>query len=436
MDRPVTDAERVHFTSYARHVRILHLYAEQRIDPTVFLRLSCVGLPLTPRLRVLRVGSTRPPYIDMAVPLLCGPALRKLTLTFGRKDATDVHYQDSKLRPLNRHMYTPRVLLADVAAAATGLASLQVRGGAHISLFTPIASIHTLRRLELTRSRLQYGTEFLRELAKLEKLEELVLPNTFDVRNAARCRGFERLRYLGLFGGARTVPELLSAMPDLRLRELRLADMDFEDIRSIRAIATSLSTGPGVHLETLTLGGRPSNILSFIDSVSLSTCLAPFFVLRGIRNLRLESAEALKTTDGDLRLSGSAWPQLRSLWLRYVGSLPDEGAPTINGIVELARNCSGLQEVALGTDRPRFSARLVVPSDAGDGSSDRWIPDETIHDVQHVARVLHSIFGELKPIPQDKKRKWDLVLHEMSRLQEETGDGSSANIVFIPHAPL
>lgn len=420
MDGPVTDIERDRFIWHAQHIRIFHLHCARRIDPAVFLRLSLsrLGAPLTPRLHTLRVHSGWPPYKDMAAQLLSGPALRTLAVTFACAEATTWVTTDSK-PPLDRHSYALRMLLADVAAAAPRLVSLQVCGGAHASLIAPIGTMHALRKLDLSLMVRPFGTDLLRALAGLEELEELALPNKFDAREAVPCRGFKNVRSLTVLRGAQTVPSLLAAMPDMRLREFSLANVESEDIDLIQAVADALSAGPGVHLEVLSLPAILTDWPPILNQ-PLSTLLAPFFALKRIKSLHLDCKQPLPTMDEDLRMIGRAWPELEHIHLAYTNFVPDIVAPTINGMVELAYSCPGLKDVCFFADRSVLDPWFTVPLNGLNGPP--WIPDEQIRDVGQVARLLYSTFGLRKNKGIDRARKWDAVLHEMAKLHQGLED--------------
>lgn len=459
MEGPVTDAERTRFIWYAQHIRTLHLHTARRVDPTVFQHLARarLGSPLAPGLRALygKRAWSRNDSEDMAVSMLSGPALRTLALAFPQADATVTNDWRLPLNrlPLNRHLYAPRILLADVAASAPGLESLTVYSCAHASLLEPIGAMHSLRKLDLSLVYVTFRMDLLRALARLDQLEELTLSDTFDARGDTPCRGFKGLKKLTIDDGTATVPSLLAALPDLRLRELRLNS--FSPLVG-HAIGPALCAGPGLSLETLCL--KNCHILAHHPSepVSMLRVLEPFFALQGIRNLILDTDEILLFPDEDLRKIGHAWPNLKVLSLESSASAQGFETPTIEGIIELASVCPGLAGIdfpavkiqpavpptpegvlELMTVCPDFDyvcsaaiayqqgvamEDLVFPLEMKRASGiplEVWIPDEHIRDVGQVARLLHAAFGTLRIInlEREQHKKWSAVLDEMARLQ-------------------
>lgn len=155
----------------------------------------------------------------------------------------------------------------------------------------------------------------------------------------------------------------------------------------------------------------------------MSTLLAPFFALQGIRHFKLSSSQALVITNEDLQKIGRAWPKLEHLCLTYTGY---GAAPTMGGIVELANVCPRLASLSLSTVIPVVAEGDVVPPlkayDVSKFSFEVWIPDQRIRDVGQLARVLCSAFGRLQIGKLDRGhfRKWSAVLDRMEAYIEET----------------
>lgn len=351
--------------------------------------------------------------MDMAVGLLSGPALRTLALTFARADAT---VTDDWRLPLNRHLYAPRGLLADVAASAPLLESLTVHACAHASLLEPIGAMHGLRRLDVRAAQVPFGVDFLRALAGMDKLEELMLPNMFDARGAAPCSGFKNVRELTICGGARTVPALLAAMPDMHLCKLVLSNMICEDLAPIEAVAAALAAGPGVSLKELRLDNF--SVGRALSRAPVSTLLAPFFALQGIRCLVLQSDDPLVISDEDFRKIGRAWPKLEGLVLQNTFDNLESVTPPIEGIIELANACPALDCVSFPGTKPYAALESAFLFDTQRQTPlDIQIPDERIRDVGQVARVLLRAMGKLRIVNLDREqyRNWSAVLDEMAK---------------------
>ncbi|EPS95767.1 hypothetical protein FOMPIDRAFT_88478 [Fomitopsis schrenkii] len=417
VDGPVTEAERARFIWYAKLIRTLHLHSRYRIDPTVFHHLAHarLGTPLTPQLRTLYSVPGGPPYMDMAVTLLSGPALRKLALSFPPAHAT---VTSEWCVPLNRHLYAPRVLLANVAASAPGLESLEVHGCAHASLLEPIGAMHNLRLLDLQGIIVPFDMDLLRELAGLNQLEKLMLPDTFDPRGATPCRGFKSVKTLSISDGARRVPSLLAVLPGLQLTKLCLDLVFSEEIASFYDIADTLRKGSEASLEELKFGSF------IIGSVLSRSCVfQPFSAFQGIRSLTLETDNPMMISDQDLRKIGRTWPKLEILSLSNFEDEMHLVSPTIRGIIKLANACPRLASVYFPGVKPTVDAASAIgplrTKDFRKTLLDLRVPDKQIRDVGQLARVLHSVFETLQIVNLDRDQygKWSAVLDEMARLQ-------------------
>ena len=420
MEGPISDSERTRFVWYAQHIRSMCLKSDHHIDPTVFLCLARarLGTPLTPRLRALYTNTYGPPYLDIAIGLLAGITLRELTLTLAPALETRLPLRDT------RHQYAPRVLLAELTAAAPALEYLEVRACSHASLLEPIGAFRSLKKLALWKTEMPFGMPLLQALARLEELELLELPNTFDVFTAAPCRGLKKLRALTVTGGMRTVPALLNSLPDLRLNELQLFHVVCEEMAPLEALAAALRAGPGVKLEHLRLQdftGGPA-----LTDASVSTLFQEFFALGGIRRFNLSSDQTLNIQNDDLRKIGLAWPKLQQLCVQYDTRYAREfAAPTIWGIILLANKCPELDDVYFSAVMPSaHSNSTVAPlrtEEFRDIVLNLCIPDERIRDVRQIARVLHSALGgKIHHGELDKGHygRWSAVLEHMETLPE------------------
>lgn len=412
MDGPITDAERACFVRYARHIRTIHLRATPRIDPTVFRRLAHahLGSPLTPQLRALYAEYGCPLYQGMAAALLSGPRLRMLS-------CAEVIDTDDRPPP-HRHPRAPRTLIAAFAASAPHIESLQVYQCPHPSLLEPIGAMRGLRRLDVGMTGFSFGVDFLKSLTRLDRLEELVLPNKFIAQGALRCSGLKSVKKLTILGGALTIPALLAALPDVRLTELQ-SSMFFEDVPQL---AAALSACPERCLETISLDCPLRR--QVVVRKPVSALLAPFFALQGIRRFRLGSWQPLVIGNEDLQMIGDAWPKLEELRLWcYTNERHEIVAPTIEGIVELARACPGLDDVYFSTVIPDMDPGNLVPPLPTEEIQKHTlrvrIPDQLIRDVGQVTRLLHSVFGKLHIPELDRERfgKWGAVLDGMVRMQ-------------------
>lgn len=419
MEGPIADAERTRFIWYAQHIRTLHMNTAYDIDPTVFLHLAStrLGTPLAPHLRAIYAITDDLTYLDMAITLLAGPALRTLGLALAPPRG-----EPAPRGTGTRHWYAPRALLADLSVAAPALEHLVVCTCAHASLLEPIGTIRGLRKLDLYMTEIPFDVRLLRALARLKELEELKLPNTFDVLNVAQCHGFKNLRKLDVVGGARTVPALLNSLPDLRLRELCLGCMVCEEMAPLEAVAAALRAGCGEDLEQLCL--RNFTAGPALSEAPLSTVLEPFFALKGIRRFTMDSDHTLNTRNDDLRKIGSAWPKLQRLSVEHETAYAHKfDAPTIRGIVLLANKCTGLDGVYFTAVVPTVNTKLVaaplMAKEFRNTALKIQVPDERIRDVGQMARVLHSAFGKLQIIDLDKGQyqKWSAVLDQMEGLQ-------------------
>ena len=350
MEGPIAEAERARFIWYARRIRILHMDFARRIDPSVFEHLLRAGLgsPLLPRLHTLRGRwweFSGLPLESAAVMLLSGPALRSLCIGFPNPYPLATAADDEvSQRPVN--VPTIRDTLAHVAVSAPGLESLAVRHIPCISLLEPIGALHNLRRLDLSMLSHSFDVGFLRTLVTLVRLEDLILPDAFVAQDATPCKGFKSVQKLTIRPCLHmfTVPDLFAALPDLRLKELHMDYMTCERVDQIRALAEALCAGPGQCLERLNLFYYEcEDQISTSTQVSVSVLLAPFYALQSIRRLNLDSVRPLMFEDEDLRKMGRAWPRLEQLHMW--GVLSSAGgevvvAPTIEGIVELAKHVS------------------------------------------------------------------------------------------------
>lgn len=428
IDSPITEAERERFIWYAQHIHSIYLHTTLHIDHSVFHYLSNahLGSPLMPQLRKLYVAPGFPLCRGMAS-LLSGPALRMLNC------GTD--YQSCPSPP-HGHPGVPRTLLADFVTCSPGVESLVVGECADFSLILkPIGALRGLRKLDVSRACFPFGIEFLRALDHLDQLEHLLLSDTFHASAAPPCGGLKGVKKLTILGGASTVPALLASLPYMRLRELCISSITFRAVidgetrlsmsslsfDDVGMLAAALSEGPGKNLEKLSLEDSVAGQALLHEPVS--TLIAPFFALQGIRHFKLSSSQALVITNEDLQKIGRAWPKLEHLCLTYTGY---GAAPTMGGIVELANVCPRLASLSLSTVIPVVAEGDVVPPlkayDVSKFSFEVWIPDQRIRDVGQLARVLCSAFGRLQIGKLDRGhfRKWSAVLDRMEAYIEET----------------
>lgn len=429
MDGPIAEAERVRFIWYAQHIRILHIRFDRRVDPTVFEHLPRAGLgsPLLPRLHTLYSRwweCCGLPNQGAAVVLLRGPALRSLSISFPSPNAGAAAAEDDP-ESTRRSASVIHALLARVAVSVPGLESLTVNTATCMTLLKPVGALHALRRLDLSMLWLPFDVDFLRALVTLERLEELLLSDMFVAQDATPCSGFKSVRKLTVRGssGMFTVPDLLAALPDLRLTELRMAGVQCKDVEQIQALGEVLCSGPGQCLGRLTLHEFSSP--AHCRQGSVTGLLAPFFALQGIRHFTVDSFEPLMVEDEDLRRIGRAWPKLERLQMSCdISEGKEVVAPTIEGIVELANMCQGLEGIQLSAIMPAMAHDNVIPPISLEAKTiqrialDVRIPDEQIRDVGQVTRVLHTAVGKLlvPGLDMGRYKRWSAVLDGMSRL--------------------
>ena len=424
MEGPITEAERARIIWYTQHIRILHMYSTWRLDSSVFEYLSpaALGFPLAPRVHTLCGSWYAIPHQSEAVALLSGPALRTLSVTFAGSETVPASADGRFAR-----QYRPivRALLADVAVSAPALESLAVHDIPHMSLLEPAGTLRSLLTLNLSKLRHSFDLEFLRALEPLDRLEELQLGDHFVPGSAPPCSGFRRLQTLVVVNGISTVPDLLAALPNARLKELRSYGVSHGRLRQIEALAKALCAGPGQLLESLSL-------LSFVGEEQLmqepvSVLLGPFFALQGIKRFTLFAWQRLSIGDEDLQKLGRAWPKLELLHMPsdFVDAARGAvDAPTIEGIVELANACPGLNDTQFTSIIPARAPGDVVPPINLKRETiyriplDVGIPDERIRDVGQVTRVLHAALGRLLVPRLDRRRyrRWSAVLDGMTRL--------------------
>lgn len=405
----------------------------RRIDPTVFEHLARAGLgsPLLPRLHTLRgswtafYGRLGPHWHGAAVALLGSPALRSLYTAFPDLCVPTAAADD---KAAHRREIAPiiRNTIAHVATSAPGLENLTVLYIPYMALLEPVGALHSLRRLDLGLLFRPFDVGFLRTLATLVRLEELILSDNFVAQDATLCSGFQSLQKLSIRSrvGPFTVPDLFAALPDLRLKELHIDGMVRGHVEQIHALVESLFYRHGQCLETLALQKFGYDT----EARSALATIAPLYALHGIRRFALHSLQPLMIVDEDLRRMGCAWPKLEWLHMSRKGvqtnGVKEVVAPTIEGIVELANTCRGLEGAHFPAVIPAIVPGNVVPpidletQKIREIAHDVRIADERVGDVEQATKVLYMVVGKLlvPGLNRDQYRRWSAVLDGLARL--------------------
>ncbi|KZT64869.1 hypothetical protein DAEQUDRAFT_814669 [Daedalea quercina L-15889] len=424
-DGPISDDERKRFVLYAKFIRTIRLQSSLHVDPSVFLHLSRgnLGTPLLPRLDAIYCDHNWP-YMDIAMSLLIGPSLRKLTLSFEELDFMAQLWT----KPLDRHGYILKSLLVDICASAPQLETLGVRRCSYPSQLYVIGMMKHLRALDLSFTVIDI--KLVQAIAQLEQLEELSLSDVFDGPYSRyslpipACPGFRNLKRLTIHGeGWSSLSPLLAAMSDLRISELRLITAAID----ILPLETLVSDLPGSHasLERVRMEHLQVTTLWFdVPTTPVATFMAPLFALPNISEFELCIEKPLCIADDDLRKIGNAWAgSLTRLRLRLCDGASNEAtsvAPTIQGIIDLANLCPKLSHLSLSSVRPVDGAAVYhIKYDLL--VTDFQVQDDRIRDVHQVARVLWCVFRRFSVPGLDRTvfKQWAAVVDEIARLQSE-----------------
>lgn len=423
--------------AYMKYTNTLNLRVSWPVETAVFCSLAAAthGTPIAPHLRSI-YGNCSWYNMHEALILLGGRALRTLDL-----DLSHLH------RFLGRR--TPYAL-ARFCDVAPNIERLVAHSQPYVKFsWTALLGLKQLRSLDFST---MYGSildhlELFPALAHLQHLEELTF--TDEAHTSTRphakyhmplCAGFRNLKKMTVIGGTWIVPLLFAGLPDLRLKELHLVGLKHGFLPRFDEIVDSCSRALRSSLEILHL----DYVLHFhlLVGVALAEppfaphkimeAISPFFELPNIREFSFASQGLCMIQDDDLVEIGTVWPKLVAL--RFECTAPVElfmpVAPTVLGIVSLAKFCPNLRSVNLPYIVPLHGSYLIEPPYIV--TRYRWMPrcadlpgpEDGIQaiDVDRLAEIMWPLFGvvyhaTMKADSHPLSEKWDAVLSKVAHIQ-------------------
>ncbi|KAF6758037.1 hypothetical protein DFP72DRAFT_889748 [Ephemerocybe angulata] len=342
----ITPEEWERFDWYARRVKkFCYTRDPDNLDIAMHVYFRIAQLRSTPLLSALRhlycPDISQTDFLISGVCLFLSPSLQ--TLEFYKITSVEDKLTGTFLHTL----WNDGTQLETVGFRGTGLSP---------GTLDLILNFHTLRQLELTGMGPAIELDWLKRLGEMPKLRDLALDFTNSrIESIEEDLGYRNLKSLMITASLAFTRSFIPHISTSGLEVIVAAsssDTQAERVAFIRDVIERW----GATLRDFSLVHINSESAEEIHMVTI----APLIPLKQLTGFRLEGY-SIDLTDDNLRIFGSAWPNLTKLLLPYVAG-SDRVRPTIESLKILAALCPDLKHLRLPLDTTELPAFVPPPT--------------------------------------------------------------------------